>query len=88
MDRFIAGLFLPLDGGAIRGLLAGDIGRPMAGLFRPWGGGPFRMAGLIGRFAGCGRGFDGLAARQVRGTTPCWDRSRRVARHYFVSKSS
>lgn len=44
----------------------------MLGLIeRPWFG---FIAGDIGRCAfgpGPGRGFEGLAARQVRGTTPC-----------------
>lgn len=64
----------------------GDIARGgpfrMAGLIeRPWGG---PMAGDIGRCwfgGGPGRGFDGLAARQVLGTTPCCERSSRVQRH-------
>lgn len=48
--------------------IAGDIGRPLG---RGGPGGP--IAGLIGRgpWPGAGRGFEGLAARQVRGTTPC-----------------
>jgi len=81
-ERFMARLFLSFGARTARGLPAGDIDRFEAGLFRPrGGGGPFRMGGFMDWFVGCGRGFDGLAARHVLGTTPCFDRSRRVARH-------
>ena len=68
----------PRAGEAERLFMPGDIGRPIPGdIGRPCGGGP-RMAGDIGRpllpggpWPGAGRGFEGLAARQVRGTTPC-----------------
>ena len=78
-----------LGPGDIDLLIPGDMGRPggggprMAGdIGRPLGpSGP--IAGLIGRgpWPGVGRGFEGLAARQVRGTTPCLERSRRAQRH-------
>lgn len=66
----IAGLIERLFGpGPIAGLIERPLG-PMAGLIgRPLG----PIAGLIGRpplEAGAGRGFDGLAARHVRGTAP------------------
>jgi hypothetical protein len=88
IGRFIPGdigRFIPGDIGR---LIPGDIGRFMPGLIGLWG----PIAGELGRGPGpaCGPraywfrwdglGFDGLAARHVLGTTPCWERSSRMHR--------
>ena len=70
------------------GTPAGDMGRETAGLIRPFGGGRIGCGLLAPEpraywFRWDGLGFEGLAARQVRGTTPCWDRSSRIHKAYI-----
>jgi hypothetical protein len=68
--------------------IAGDIGRPIAGDIRPFGGpfmfgrggGPRAPGGGGPRGGPAGRGFTGRAERHVLGATPCWERSRRMQR--------
>lgn len=61
--------------GTIALLTWGEAGRRM-----PGGGGPIGRPG--GPFGGgpWGRGLTGSLERQVRGQTPCWERSRRMQR--------
>lgn len=65
--REVLGVPIGGEGTLICGALAVE-GRD-TGLFRPLTGGPGRNLGLFG--PGVGRGFEGLLARHVRGTTPC-----------------